>query len=133
MQTNIKHVILYSALAFVFSGCEKDLECQIGINGEWVWVESVGGFGGWTLTPESENETKKLIIDDFFYKEYVNDSLVLETQYDLGVSEETLIGTEERTFIELATGRKQAIIIGGAQLELIDQCIDCFNHRYERR
>ncbi|MCB0521972.1 MAG: hypothetical protein KDD27_23720 [Saprospiraceae bacterium] len=128
------NLIFTFILILILLGCKKDDECfkAIGINGEWIWVESVGGFGGWTLTPESESITKKLIIDDFFYKEFVNDSLVLETEYELGISEETLLGTEERTFIKFDSGGEQAIIIEDSELELIDQCFDCFNHRYRR-
>ena len=132
MKKNHASLIFSFILALLSLGCEKDIKYRTAINGEWVWVESVGGFGGWTLTPESENKTRRLIIDDFLYKEYVNDSLVLETLYDLGISEKSLVGTEERTFIELATGRKQAIVLRGSELELIDQCIDCFSHRYRR-
>jgi hypothetical protein len=42
----------------------------------------------WTLTPESENMTQKLIIDDFTVQKYVNDSLVWKTGYVLGKYDE---------------------------------------------
>ncbi len=121
-------------LILVLFGCKKeDDDTKTGtINGEWTWVESTGGFGGWTLTPESENMTKKLVIDNFFFKEFVNDTLVLETQYELGISDEPLLGTEEKTFIAYDSGGEQAIIIGETELILFDQCYDCFEHRYRR-
>ena len=131
----LKKIFLFSIiLIFNLIGCKKEDECfkAIGINGEWVWIESVGGFGGWTLTPESEGIMKKLIIDDFKYKEFVNDSLVLETEYELGISDETLLGTEEKTFIRFESGGEQAIVISDSELELIDQCFDCYNHRFKR-
>lgn len=120
--------------SITMGSCKKDDECikGVGINGEWIWIESVGGFGGWTWTPETENVTKKLIIDDFIYREFINDSLVLETEYELGISDETLLGTEERTFIRFESGGEQAIIISDSELKLIEQCFDCFNHRYRR-
>ena len=131
----LKKIFLFSIILIInLIGCKKEDECfkAIGINGEWVWIESVGGIGGWTLTPESEGIMKKLIIDDFKYKEFVNDSLVLETEYELGISDETLLGTEEKTFIRFESGGEQAIVISDSELELIDQCFDCYNHRFKR-
>jgi hypothetical protein len=84
------------------------------------------------LTPESQNVTIKLIIDDNIYKEFVNDSLVLETGYELVISEEILIGTTEKDLIRFESGREKAIMISDSELELIDQCFDCYSHRYIR-
>ena len=80
--------------------------------------------------PESESITKELIIKDFVCKWFVNDSLVLETEYELGISDETLLRTEEKTFIRLESGGEKTILILDSELELIDQCFDCFNRRF---
>jgi len=135
MKANRTTLIFSALLSLVFFGCQKEHECMeaMGIFGEWTWVESKGGFGGWTLTPESEHLTRKLVIDDFFYKEYVNDSLVLDTEYDLGISDDVLLGTEEKTYISFKSGGEQAIIISKSELHLIDQCFDCYHHRYKRK
>lgn len=134
MKISIKLLLLLSILLSGVFACKKE-HCNPtkGITGEWIWVESVGGIGGWTETPETGMLTRKLKIDDFFFRSYVNDSLVLETQYDLGISDHVLLGTEERTFIRFASGEEQAIIIGTKELELIDQCYDCFYHKYRRK
>ncbi len=128
------NLIFSIILAIVLFGCKKEEESIkiTGLEGEWIWIESIGGIGGWTLTPESENMTKKLIIEDFVYKQFVNDSLVLEAGYEVGISEEPLLGSEEKTFIRFDSGIKQAVIISGSELELIEQCYDCFSHRYSR-
>lgn len=128
------HLIFSIILAIVLFGCKKEEESFkiTGLEGEWIWMESIGGIGGWTLTPESENMTKKLIIEDFVYKQFVNDSLVLEAVYEVGISEEPLLGSEEKTFIRIDSGIKQAVVISGSELELIEQCYDCFYHRYSR-
>lgn len=114
--------------------CHKDEPCDAvtGLNGQWIWIESVGGFGGETITPSSANLTRKLVIDDFTYKVFENDSLVFETQYELGISDEPLLGTEERTFIRFGSGEEKAIVLGGNELILTDQCFDCYTHRYRR-
>ena len=50
----------------------------------------------------------------------------------MGISDETLLGTEEKTFIRFESGGEQAIVISDSELELIDQCFDCYNHRFKR-
>lgn len=118
--------LLYCLLLLLFS-CRKETGCLqgTGLSGEWIWTASYGGLGGWTLTPMSEMATQRLIIDDFFFREFVNDSLVFESEYDLGISEEPLPGTEERAYIEFESGGIRAIVIGASELELIEQCFDC--------
>lgn len=130
----ITEIIFSVSFIMVLFGCNSDeVSCATtGINGEWIWTESTGGLGGWTYTPQTDGITKKLIIDDFFYKEYINDSLIIEIEYDLRISDEPLIGTKEKTFIQLDSGNKQAVIISETELEFIDQCFDCFNHYYIR-
>lgn len=132
MRNKITKALLCCLLLLPFS-CRKETGCTTGLNGEWIWTASYGGLGGWTLTPESEMATQKLVIDDFFFREYLNDSLVFESEYDLGISEEPLLGTEERAYIEFGSGGIRAIIIGASELELIEQCFDCFSHQYRRK
>jgi hypothetical protein len=131
--TKLSLIFIIISACFLF-GCktEDDSFIEEGINGEWIWQQSGGGFGGWVLTPESQNATIKLIIDDTIYKEFVNDSLVLETSYELVISEEILIGTKEKDLIRFESGREKAILISDSELELIDQCFDCYSHRYIR-
>lgn len=135
MKSNKTHLVMAALLSLVFLGCQKGHDCvvRMSLYGEWTWVESQGGIGGWTLTPESENLTRKLVIDDFYYEKYVNDSLVLKTEYDLTISEDVLLGTEEKTVIRFPSGEEQAIIISKTELQLIEQCFDCFHHRYKRK
>lgn len=123
------------SLAMLLSGCQKEVNCAryMGIYGDWIWVESVGGFGGWTLNPESEQRTSSLHFDNYYLEEYVQDSLVRKETYQLGISEDVLLGTEEKTFIAFASGTRQAILISETELVLIDQCFDCFFHRYKRQ
>ena len=125
------------SLLFCLLAChKKDDPCEkpTGLAGEWIWVESVGGIGGWTETPATEHQTKTLKIDDYYFREYVNDTLAFESQYDLGISDEVLVGTEARTYIEFTpSGELKAIVTSDTELLLYDQCIDCFTHRYKRK
>ena len=136
---NMKSIqISLFAIAFLlFSslGCNKNKDCIIDdqIQGEWVWLKSVGGIGGWTLTPESENITRKLIITDNIYREYVNDSLVYEKKFVSGISEDKLIDTDVRKYIQFESGEKLATKIKDSDLELIEQCIDCFKYYYTKK
>ena len=132
-----RFVSIYFSISIVLmvAGCSKEEDCSQSndLKGEWIWVESVGGIGGWTLTPESQNVTKKLVIDDATFSEFLNDSLIFKSTYTFGISEKALIGTTEKTYIRYESGNQQAILIKGSELELIDQCYDCYSNRYLRK
>lgn len=127
---NCFFAIVVSLTAF-FPSCRKDCPVPAGIYGEWMWVESIGGIGGWTLTPESEMITKRLLIDDFTFKEFVNDSLVFESEYDLEIRQDTFFGTDR--YIKFKLGDERAIKIGESELEIYELCADCFFHKYQRK
>ncbi len=106
---------------------------KLNITGEWIWTESTGGFGGKTLTPETEMLTKSLKIDDRTYKEFINGTLIYEIDYTLGLSSEPLFGTEEKTFIDFNSTNRFPIIIRENQIEIIEPCVDCYVHKYIRQ
>lgn len=115
-------------------GCMKDSDetnskC---IEGEWRWVESVGGIGGWTITPQTEGYEQTLKIEKNTYKEYINDSLVYTSDYTIGESSENQIGTESKNFIKIEKGTL-AFTCSDKQLNLFEQCFDCYIHSYIRR
>ena len=134
MKHNAIQILACSCLLLLMA-CKKEVDCEKppGLKGEWIWVKSVGGFGGWTETPETNKATKTLKIDDALFREYRNDSLVFQSKYTLGVSDKTLVGTEDRNYIAFESGDVKAIIVGESELELIDQCYDCFSHKYRRK
>ncbi len=127
-----KYCILLCCLLPFFS-CKKESDCSkpIGIQGEWEWVQSFGGFGGWKQTPESEGYRIRLEIDDLRYREYKNDSLILESPYDLVMRPDSVWDTN--TYIEFETGAVQAYQIRADTLFLYDLCADCFDHTYIRK
>jgi hypothetical protein len=113
---------------------ESDETCdKSSLKGTWIWERSVGGFGGWTLTPESENTTQKLVIDDLYFKWYIKDSLAINEQYDFATSEEGGVGTESKTYIELESGSRYSVELTNDQLKLFDWCFDCYRHDFVRK
>ncbi len=121
-------------ILFLAISCQKDDDCNIcnQLNGTWNWVESIGGIGGWTLTPETEKKTKKLIIDNFNYREYENDSLIFESRYSFVIRPDTYRNTNYYIVFEQAC--ELAVAIMGNKLELYENCWDDgFFHTYIRK
>lgn len=122
-------------ILFLSTSCQKDEDCNIcnQLNGTWNWVESVGGIGGWTLTPETEKKTKKLIIDDFVFREYENDSLIFESKYSFLIRPDTY----RNTHYFITFGHyfcEPAVEILKNKLILYDNCgEDGFFHTYIRK
>jgi len=121
-------------LIFVNYSCEKDEICvkKDLIRGEWIWINSYGGIGGETLTPENTMSTARLKIDKSTYREYENDSLILETSYNLTTTNDHPFSTTN-TIIEFGNGNIVSVVIEDSELELIEQCFDCYSHKYERK
>lgn len=115
------------------NACQKDEGCRQAdsINGEWIWIASVGGLAGQTHTPQSDGVTRKLEIDDFFFRQYVDDSLVFEKQYDLEIRKDSLFGTDQ--YLIFSDGLESAIKIKEPFLEIIELCFDCYVHEYRRK
>ena len=127
MKTSILNLLLIFLVIISFASCDKDCVLTKGIEGEWVWTKSIGGIGGWTLTPNSEGINKKLIIDAYYYKEFENDSLIFEDQYDLVVR-------NSNTYIDFENGLSYLIDIENYKLELTEYLwTDGFTHFYLRK
>ena len=133
MYNNIFINLFVLLICFVVVGCGDDDDSanpdSFGITGEWTWVETTGGFIQVTLTPASEMITRKLEIDDEFYREFVNDSLVLETEYELNIDLESFSELLD-TIIVFDSGDELALELSGNNLELSEPCDDCFSHKY---
>jgi len=130
-------------LIFVFIGffllmsCSKEETSEVCLNeicidGEWTWVESYGSIAGHTITPESESITRRLVIDDINYQEFVDDELILDTEYEYVESDELDSFTIDGLVLKLATGNWLAVTKENDQLILIEPCFDCWRHTYER-
>lgn len=128
---NILVYILVPIFLFTLISCDKDCAESSGIRGEWEWIKSTGGFAGTTITPETIMATRTLRIDDLVFREYQNDSLVFESQYDLYTTPDTVWGTN--LYITFESGGTRAVILDESDLQIIELCADCFEHHYKRR
>lgn len=130
----MKHLwLFFLVISIAFISCANDDEATINkLSGTWIWTMSQGGFGGWTLTPETEGYTYKIEFDEYYYQKYLNDSLVMKLPFTVELSEETLFGTESHEYIYLENYLQLAIELNSNELLLIEQCFDCFQHSYKK-
>lgn len=130
MKNQMLRFLAFGCLLLLITACQKDKDCiaYLGINGEWTWVKSVGGIAGSTLTPETENLTRTLEIDDFKFREYVNDTLAYQSEYDLDMD-----STGLAWIIYEDDGRQQLVEISETELKLHDAYPDGFSALYERK
>jgi len=125
-----KTISLLMLMFVALSSCKDDIESNdLRIIGQWDWIQSVGGFGGWTLTPETEGETKSLKITDTTFSNYSGDSLVFQSRYSYRY--DTLFGYPE--YLEFENGGAIGVNFSESRLELIEMCFDCYIHYYERQ
>ena len=105
----LRHIIFTAALLALVS-CSNTSSTNTTqtspIVGKWNWVNSVGGFAGWTLTPKSEGYTCSVSFSDQSdYSIYRNDSLMQSGFYTVatsnGISHVSLPASSEMIF----TGR----------------------------
>lgn len=130
MKTVYNLPFLFLILFVSITGCEEEeLSNQIQILGKWEWAKSQGGFGGWTITPESEGYAKYLEIDNTTYREYINDSLVFQSKYTY--RSDTLYGIPE--YIDFENGGALGVKVSEYTLELSEFCFDCYVHFYGQK
>ena len=102
----------------VLFGCEKECESPKGIYGDWIWTMTDDNHYGIITTPEDLGYTVKLSIDDYTFKQFRNDSLVYESQYDLVIRTDSL--NNDRNFIVFPSGNENEIHVDESQLILVE-------------
>jgi hypothetical protein len=118
-------------LLLAAAACHKDCPAPVlSVRGDWRWDHSTGGLGGWTVTPATQGYTKRVLIDDFWYREYRNDTLFFESQYDIEVRQDSFFGAN--TYLRFSNGGEYAYVLRYNELDLYEQCFDCFAHFFVR-
>lgn len=101
--------ILLTILAL--TSCDSNNTKSRGIQGEWLWKKSEGFYG--TLSPNSLGVHRKLIIDDFTYREYENYTLIFESAYDITVRDTI-------TYIDFESGSSLMLNVDDFELQLTE-------------
>lgn len=115
------YLFLFLILALV--SCTKE-QSKTGLIGEWQWLSSSGGIAGQILTPETEQVSRSIIIDNSRVQYFENSKLIKTSNYTLDENTSVL------TFDE---GIPQSYSIHSDILKFLDQCDDCFVHEYKRK
>lgn len=74
--------------------------------------------------------TQALLIDNFVFKAFENDSLIFESAYHLETRQDTFWYTNE--YIVFESGGQMAFKVSKDRLEMYEMCADCFFHTYKR-
>ncbi len=126
-------------IGLVAGVCTTALRCALdpnedGLRGTWHWQRSVGGFAGWTLTPDSEGYTQRLRLGpgaQFAF--YRADTLAARGTFSI-VQEDDAARIRYQTDSEwwlLAFGHTIARRTPDT-LVLRDRCADCYTHTFIR-
>jgi hypothetical protein len=128
-----KYLLFLSSILFFFS-CDTStsVDSKDKIVGEWIWLQSSGGWSGTPISPQTVGYSVKLVFEeDGGYKEYRNDSLTIESSYTI---ERKPYGSsnKERDFLIVKKYYEERLIEfqDSNKLKLIDTCIDCYVHNY---
>ena len=99
--------------------------------GDWEWVRSVGGIAGNTITPESAGYTKTTHFQrDWTYVEERNDTTFLSTRFRLY---QKTVGKVTVNMLQIGDFEpSQIVTVTDSTLDLMDDCIDCYQHSYRR-
>ena len=128
-------LIILSILLFTLS-CDNSTSANTEdkIVGEWIWIQSSGGWTGGIINPDSVGYNIKIVFEKYgVYKEYKDDSLAITSHY---VIEQKQYGanSEKRDFLIIENHHVEQLIEfeDSNNLNLVDNCMDCYVHKYHR-
>ena len=122
---------------FILIACKLPTETDPGelIVGEWIWIESTGGYFGRIYTPETVGYSREIIFkEDGTFLEYQEDSLVVQSQYSIR-DDSSGTGGKGRVYLVFKhlTIRHSIEFEGAHIVHLNVNCIDCLRQTYSRR
>jgi hypothetical protein len=128
----MKHITLFVlfSLTILISSCSKseDTSDLSSITGKWKWIESKGGITGCTETPASTGKIINLQISNTQVKKYENGVLIATHSYDIQ-SLPSIFGGKKPILV-YDNEEKQSYELIGNQLNLNDECNDCYVNKY---
>lgn len=101
--------------------------------GSWRWLNSTGGFAGWTISPDSTGYSERLVRfrPDNSFSAYRADTLFQSGRYSLEQTDgETIVSYE--TSDDEWLPRQRVEFKGKDTLVLVDLCDDCYRSTYHR-
>ncbi|MCO6498476.1 MAG: hypothetical protein J5I50_12535 [Chitinophagaceae bacterium] len=133
----MKRLLSILVIVVLISSCQKS-EIKIGydaIIGQWEWVQSSGGFTGWTISPATEGYTSTLQFTKDKYRVFRNDSLFAEGSYKLEMKVSSMTSNKEKVLMLVSDfgPANQRVEFEGKKMFLIDECYDCFISEYIKK
>lgn len=131
-------LIYVAAFLSIFVSCTKEVlpeNCidDVCVDGEWEWVDSYGSIAGLTITPETEDENRELIITEMNYQEIVNGEVIVDLAYEFVKSGELEGFTTDSLILKLADGNWLSVHMENENLILKEPCFDCWEHTYKSK
>ena len=81
---------LYLISLFSIS-CEKDKITNQSIIGKWTWIKTFYAFTNYTETYKNRKYKLEIQFDDYYFYEYIDNSLSQKQQYDLIVKKDGIM------------------------------------------
>ncbi len=100
------------------------------IQANWTWIQSNGGIAGATYNPANTGYTKSLEINSTEIKDFKNGILIETYPYTIE-SQNSIYGEGLKPMLIFNNNKpKQSFEIVMNELQLNDECYDCFSSKY---
>lgn len=134
-------IVLLSVVCMIFllgtGSCDSGDDIQLppspSLYGNWNWVESVGGFAGHRITPETQGYTVRytfLLYGDF--EEYRDNKPFVKSRYSVIRQVLGRDTVDVLTFDHRPSMRNILRFSGDDTLKLTEYCVDCYQHTFIR-
>ncbi|HUN15979.1 MAG TPA: hypothetical protein PK622_04180 [Saprospiraceae bacterium] len=108
---------LYLISLFSIS-CEKDKITNQSIIGKWTWIKTFYGFTNYTETYKNRKYKLEIQFDDYYFYEYIDNSLSQKQQYDLIVKKDGIMYISyENGLEEIISHSKDTLLLYNYQSE----------------
>ena len=128
--------LFYLILLFSFISCEDDsmescLDPACDLVGQWDWTHTYGSIAGSTWTPETENVTRSLIIDELTIRFFEDGNEIEQFDYEVFQTDTMFNDSQLWTFIKYSN-KTRILEVNDTNLAFRDLCTDCYDDYYER-